>query len=106
MPFVLLAGHWTPRLADPTLLWLATALASTLAGNLTVVGSVANLIVLQLAGERGRIGFWRFLRYGAAVTGLPWRFPWRSCSPSAPPASSGDLAGRRNKERSGPYALA
>jgi Na+/H+ antiporter NhaD/arsenite permease-like protein len=70
VPFVLLAGHWIPRLADPTLLWLATALASTLAGNLTVVGSVANLIVLELAGPKGRIGFWRFLRYGAVVTGV------------------------------------
>jgi Na+/H+ antiporter NhaD/arsenite permease-like protein len=68
VPFVLLAAHWVPRMADPTTLWLATALAATLAGNLTVVGSVANLIVLELAGERGRIGFWRFLRYGAIVT--------------------------------------
>jgi Na+/H+ antiporter NhaD/arsenite permease-like protein len=69
VPFMLLAGHWIPRLVDPDLLWLATALASTLAGNLTVVGSVANLIVLELAGPKGRIGFWRFLRYGAVVTG-------------------------------------
>jgi Na+/H+ antiporter NhaD/arsenite permease-like protein len=69
VPFVLLAGHWIPRLADPELLWLATAMTSTLAGNLTVVGSVANLIVLELAGPAGRIGFWRFLRYGAMVTG-------------------------------------
>ncbi|HEX7622532.1 MAG TPA: SLC13 family permease, partial [Anaeromyxobacteraceae bacterium] len=68
VPFVLLAGQWIPRLADPTLLWRATALAATLAGNLTVVGSVANLIVLELAGERGRIGFWRFFRYGSVVT--------------------------------------
>jgi Na+/H+ antiporter NhaD/arsenite permease-like protein len=69
VPFVILAGAWVPRMADPTLLWLATALASTLAGNLTVVGSVANVIVLELAGSQGRIGFWRFLRYGAVVTG-------------------------------------
>ena len=69
VPFVLLAGHWIPRLVEPELLWLATALASTLAGNLTVVGSVANLIVLELAGPKGRIGFWRFLRHGALVTG-------------------------------------
>ena len=69
VPFVLLAAHWIPRLADPELLWLATALSSTLAGNLTVVGSVANLIVLELAGPKGRVGFWRFLRYGAVVTG-------------------------------------
>jgi len=45
-----------------------TALASTLAGNLTVLGSVANLIVLELAGSRARIGFWRFFRIGAVVT--------------------------------------
>ncbi len=68
VPFVLLAGHWIPRMEEPALLWLATALAATLAGNLTVVGSVANIIVLELAGERGKIGFWRFLRYGAVVT--------------------------------------
>lgn len=70
VPFVLLAGAWIPRMADPTLLWLATALTSTLAGNLTVVGSVANIIVLELAGPKGRVGFWRFLRYGAVVTGV------------------------------------
>jgi Na+/H+ antiporter NhaD/arsenite permease-like protein len=69
VPFVILAGEWIPRLAEPTLLWLATALAATLAGNLTVIGSVANLIVLELAGPKGRVSFWVFLRYGAAVTG-------------------------------------
>jgi Na+/H+ antiporter NhaD/arsenite permease-like protein len=68
VPFVLLAGHWIPKLADPRLLWLATALAATLAGNLTVIGSVANIIVLEIAGSRARIGFWAFLRIGAAVT--------------------------------------
>jgi len=68
VPFVILAGEWIPRLADPGLLWLATALAATLAGNLTVIGSVANVIVLELAGSRARIGFWAFLRIGAAVT--------------------------------------
>jgi Na+/H+ antiporter NhaD/arsenite permease-like protein len=68
VPFVLLAAEWIPRLADPELGWLATALASTLAGNLTVVGSVANLIVLEIAGSRARIGFWGFFRIGAVVT--------------------------------------
>jgi Na+/H+ antiporter NhaD/arsenite permease-like protein len=68
VPFVLLAGEWIPKLADPTLLWLATALAATLAGNLTVIGSVANVIVLELAGSRVRLGFWAFFRVGAAVT--------------------------------------
>lgn len=68
VPFVILAGEWIPRLADPELAWLATALAATLAGNLTVLGSVANLIVLEIAGSRARIGFWGFLRVGTVVT--------------------------------------
>ena len=68
VPFVILAGEWIPRLEDPHLLWLATALSATLAGNLTVIGSVANVIVLELAGSRARIGFWAFFRIGAAVT--------------------------------------
>jgi Na+/H+ antiporter NhaD/arsenite permease-like protein len=68
VPFVLLAGSWVPASDHPDLLWLATALSSTLAGNLTIVGSVANVIVLELAGDRGRIGFWRFFAYGAPVT--------------------------------------
>jgi Na+/H+ antiporter NhaD/arsenite permease-like protein len=68
VPFVILAAEWIPRMSEPRLMWLATALASTLAGNLTVIGSVANVIVLELAGSRARIGFWRFFAVGAAVT--------------------------------------
>jgi len=68
VPYVILAQHWIPQLADPRFMWLVTALASTLAGNLTIVGSVANIIVLELAGPRARIGFWAFLRIGAVVT--------------------------------------
>ena len=68
VPFVIVAQHWIPQLAEPRFMWLVTALASTLAGNLTVVGSVANIIVLELAGARARIGFWAFLRIGAVVT--------------------------------------
>jgi Na+/H+ antiporter NhaD/arsenite permease-like protein len=70
VPFVILAGEWIPRMEDPRLVWLATALASTLAGNLTVLGSVANVIVLELAGSRARISFWRFARIGAVITAL------------------------------------
>src|SRR5207245_1375730 len=55
VPFVLLAGHWVPGMADPHLAWLSLALVSTLAGNLTPVASVANLIVLELAGNRGKM---------------------------------------------------
>jgi Na+/H+ antiporter NhaD/arsenite permease-like protein len=71
VPFVLLAAQWVPKLADPQLQWLSLALVSTLAGNLTPVASVANLIVLESAGEKGRVGFWRFLSVGAFCTFLP-----------------------------------
>ncbi|MBS2023532.1 MAG: anion permease [Deltaproteobacteria bacterium] len=71
VPFVLLAGTWIPKMSDPHLLWLSTAAVSTIAGNLTPVGSVANLIVLEGAGEKGRIPFAKFVAVGAACTFLP-----------------------------------
>jgi Na+/H+ antiporter NhaD/arsenite permease-like protein len=71
VPFVPLAAQWVPKLVDPHLGWLSLALVSTLAGNLTPVASVANLIVLELAGEKGRIPFLRFLWLGALCTFIP-----------------------------------
>ena len=41
------------RLPDRDSAWLVVAMASTLAGNFTVLGSIANLIVVQKAGARG-----------------------------------------------------
>ena len=46
-------------------------MASTLAGNFTLVGSVANLIVAQRAQGAGvTIGFWAYFRVGAPLTVL------------------------------------
>lgn len=70
VPFVLLAARWIPAFSDPELAWKVLALTSTLAGNLTIVGSVANVIVFESAGDRGAISFGRFLRYGLPVTAL------------------------------------
>lgn len=51
--------------------WLALAMSSTLAGNLTVLGSVANLIVVEGARREGEaISFWDYLRVGLPVTVL------------------------------------
>jgi Na+/H+ antiporter NhaD/arsenite permease-like protein len=71
VPFVLLAAQWVRKLADPQLGWLSLALVSTLAGNLTPVASVANLIVIELAGDKGKIPFLRFLWLGALCTFVP-----------------------------------
>ena len=56
-------------LADPQHAWLVVAMASTLAGNFTLVGSVANLIVAQRAQGAGvTIGFWAYFKVGAPLT--------------------------------------
>ena len=68
VPYVLVARDFVPRLAQPEYQWTGLAMTSTLAGNLTMVGSVANLIVLELAGPDGHVGFFRFFRFGLLVT--------------------------------------
>ena len=70
VPLVMVAKDWVPRLADPTWGYVLLAVSSTLAGNLTLFGSVANIIVMERAGPRGQLGFWRFLRYGAVLTAV------------------------------------
>ncbi|MDE2351366.1 MAG: anion transporter [Alphaproteobacteria bacterium] len=71
VPAVLLLKPFVPGLADPHRAWLVLAMASTLAGNLTIAGSVANLIVVERARRSGvHISFWRHLRIGAPVTVL------------------------------------
>jgi len=68
VPLVIVAVAWVPRMVDPTWGFVMLAVSSTLAGNLTLFGSVANIIVMESAGPRGEIGFWRFLRYGSILT--------------------------------------
>ncbi len=68
VPAVLVAIAWVPHMPEPTWGYVMLAVASTLAGNLTLFGSVANIIVMEGAGPRGEIGFWRFLRYGLVIT--------------------------------------
>jgi Na+/H+ antiporter NhaD/arsenite permease-like protein len=68
VPFVLVATKWVPAMPDPRWGYVILAFASTLAGNLTLFGSVANLIVFESAGPRAPIGFLRFLKYGIPIT--------------------------------------
>jgi Na+/H+ antiporter NhaD/arsenite permease-like protein len=56
----------SPRLPDQRTAWLTVAMASTLAGNFTIIGSIANLIVVQgAAGEEVNIGFRDYFKVGA-----------------------------------------
>jgi Na+/H+ antiporter NhaD/arsenite permease-like protein len=68
VPAVLVFKPFIPRLADPKQAWLVLAMASTLAGNLTVLGSVANLIVVQRARRQVEISFWDYFKIGAPLT--------------------------------------
>lgn len=71
VPAVLLLKPFVAALPDQRSAWLVMAMASTLAGNFTVLGSVANLIVVEQAARRGvRIGFGDYFRVGAPLTVL------------------------------------
>jgi Na+/H+ antiporter NhaD/arsenite permease-like protein len=69
VPAVLVLKPFVPNLSDPQRAWLVIAMASTFAGNFTLVGSVANLIVVYRASNRGvAIGFWTYFKVGAPLT--------------------------------------
>jgi Na+/H+ antiporter NhaD/arsenite permease-like protein len=71
VPAVLVLRPFIGAAGEPDRAWLTIAMASTLAGNLTILGSVANLIVVQAARARGvQIGFWAYFRVGAPLTVL------------------------------------
>jgi len=69
VPTVLVLKPFVAGLADSRRAWLTLAMAATLAGNLTIVGSVANLIVVERARRlRIEIDFWSYLRIGVPIT--------------------------------------
>jgi len=68
VPFVLLSATWIDTFIDPKTMWYALAMSSTFAGNLTVMGSVANMIVLELSKEYVHVGFWDFFKVGFITT--------------------------------------
>jgi Na+/H+ antiporter NhaD/arsenite permease-like protein len=69
VPAVLVLRPFVASLRDQQKVWLTIAMASTLAGNFTLIGSVANLIVAQSAKRRGVvIGFWDYFKVGAPLT--------------------------------------
>jgi Na+/H+ antiporter NhaD/arsenite permease-like protein len=71
VPAVLVLKPFIAALPDPQRAWLVIAMAATLAGNLTILGSVANLIVVQRAAQRAvTIAFWQYFRVGAPLTVL------------------------------------
>ena len=68
VPAILVARAYIEASPDPALYWRVTAVVSTLAGNLTLIGSVANVIVVEATGAEQELGFRRYLRTGVPVT--------------------------------------
>ncbi len=69
VPAVLLLRPAIASFPDPESAWLGLAMATTFAGNLTLLGSVANLIVAEVAkGHRVHLGFREYLRAGVPIT--------------------------------------
>jgi Na+/H+ antiporter NhaD/arsenite permease-like protein len=65
---VLVAGKWLPGFANPELMGKVLALATTFAGNLTILGSVANIIVVESARGHIEVGFWDYAKFGIPIT--------------------------------------
>jgi Na+/H+ antiporter NhaD/arsenite permease-like protein len=69
VPAVLVLKPFVASLHNPQHEWLVVAMAATLAGNFTLLGSVANLIVVQIACDEGvTISFWDYFKLGAPLT--------------------------------------
>lgn len=86
VPAVLLLKSIVAGMTNPQAGWLTLAAASTLAGNLTLLGSVANLIVAEIASRfRIHLSFWEYTKAGliitllSLITGIAWLqfFIWR-----------------------------
>jgi Na+/H+ antiporter NhaD/arsenite permease-like protein len=68
VPAVMLLKNLVPHSPDPHTTWLMLAMASTLAGNLTITGSVANIIVVEKARTVSEISFLDYMKAGVPVT--------------------------------------
>jgi len=69
VPAVMLLRSLVASFPDPHAGWLVLAMSSTLAGNLTITGSIANIIVVERAAAEGvSIGFGDYFWIGLPVT--------------------------------------
>jgi Na+/H+ antiporter NhaD/arsenite permease-like protein len=80
VPAVMLLKSRVAQFANAHSAWLTLAMASTLAGNLTITGSVANIIVIERAQKEAPITFFDYFRIGLSVTVLTLLFGWLGLS--------------------------
>jgi Na+/H+ antiporter NhaD/arsenite permease-like protein len=68
VPLVMLTGPLLARLGHSERGFALLGFVSTVAGNLTLLGSVANLIVAERARDHHELGFFEYLRFGLLST--------------------------------------
>jgi Na+/H+ antiporter NhaD/arsenite permease-like protein len=68
VPMVLLTGPHLGQLGQERLGWVLLAFTTTVAGNFTLIGSVANIIVAERAKGHYTLGFFEYLRFGFVST--------------------------------------
>jgi Na+/H+ antiporter NhaD/arsenite permease-like protein len=68
VPLVMLTGPLLSQLGNPERGFALLGYVSTVAGNLTLLGSVANLIVAERARPHYALGFMEYLRFGVWST--------------------------------------
>ncbi len=82
VPFILVIHDHIANVSNPRLAWELLAVVSTFAGNLTLLGSVANVIVAEAGRDVGGIGFLDSVKLGVplAITtsavGTAWLLWW------------------------------
>jgi Na+/H+ antiporter NhaD/arsenite permease-like protein len=76
VPAVMLLKSLVPKFSDPHTAWLVLAMAATLSGNLTITGSVANIIVVETAKPEVEISLKDYLRVGVPITLLTLLIGW------------------------------
>ncbi len=68
VPMVLLTGSHIEGFGSPDRAWALLAYTTTVAGNLTLLGSVANIIVAEQSKKAYNLGFFEYLKFGAVST--------------------------------------
>jgi Na+/H+ antiporter NhaD/arsenite permease-like protein len=83
VPFILVIEPQMRSFANASFSWTLLAMASTFAGNMTLLGSVANIIVAEGSKDVGGMGFWKYLKVGlplavtSTLVGALWLWFWR-----------------------------
>lgn len=64
VPYVLVVSESIGKMPSNEVLWFILAFSSTIAGNLTIIGAVANVIVVEKSRDTCHIKFSDFIKFG------------------------------------------